>query len=243
VKRKKEFKNFWNWYIFIFTVICLEKIWKFLGHPFGDPQTIDLLTFYIVVLGLISGIIGWLGKRYLINRPFIIRFPDKGPYDSGKSNFYKKKVIEGVHGLFPDKFILRIKLRSKQNFDEINIRLVKKKYFIKPIFWRWIDAYEKNLIYIEKIVDLKTKHSPQVFGHLFWNRDDLRGGRDGYYKPTYSCPKGDYLWYAIKLCINPDIEKWKGYISFQHVRGGSQRVYCRGQIIIKNTKLELKECP
>jgi hypothetical protein len=247
--RKKEFKNIWNWYIFIFIMILLGKIWKFLGHPFDNPQIIDLLTFYVVVLGLVSTLIGCFVRRYLTNHPFKMDFSDEDFSYNGERHYHKSKTIQGVDGLFPiTPLTLRIKLRTERNFEQINIRLVQRRYFsdeffrniLRPVFWYWVDTPTQS-VSIEKIADPKVEADSLKTGRHFYDGDDSRGGREGYYDPPYHCPQGNYLWYQVKLNINPDIDKWGGYISFQHLLGDSHRAYGRRQIIIKNTKSEVKE--
>jgi hypothetical protein len=229
---KKQFKNIWNWCIIILIMVLLGKIWKFLGNPFCDPQTIDVLTFYIVVLVLISGIVTWLVRRYLTNHPFTMRFSNEGPYYNGDLSLSKTKKIEGVHGLFPDTIILKIKMKKERNLEQINIRLIEKQCF----FCNWKDA-PKNSIFIEKITDPINEGASHNTDRKFHDADDTRGGRDGYYRPSCYCPKNDYLWYKVKLHIDPDIKQWHGYISLQHRRGDANRAYSRAKIIIKNIEL------
>lgn len=228
-------------------MILISKIWKFLEHPFSDSQTIDVLTFYIVILGVLLPILGWYGRQYLMKHPFKMSFYDE---EIGYTN---KKIIEGIHGLFANKFILDIYLRKELAFEQINIRFVKRNLFshnyfsssiLKPSLYCWKDVQDKKQIWIEKITDLDIKNSPQMATSNFVDGNDLKGGRYGYYKPLYSCPKGSHLMYEIKLYINPNIkDRWNGYISFEHYRGGSHRSYTRRKIIIRNINLKVTECP
>jgi len=209
------------------------KILNLLGNPFCDPNTVNVLTFYIVLGGLIYGIIRWWWRRHLKSHPFEMRFSDKGPYGEGESSDSRKKVIRNIHGLGHDPLILKIKLRIERNLEEINIRLVKRKWFRL----HHQDA-PKNLVSVQKIIDPITDKNCKETKRVFSEKDDSTGGRDGYYNPPYSCPKGDYLWYEIKLNVNPDIKEWQGYISLQHRRGDENRRYARGKIIIRNIDLK-----
>jgi hypothetical protein len=200
----------------------------------------------ITILFILWGGVKCSRKQYLIHYPFILKFCDKDPYHNEEVNRTKRKFIEGINGLFAEHiFYLEICLKKELVFEEINIRLVKKKYispkwftwkFLKPKLWNWENARNEEILCIEEIRSLDTENA--LSGLLFQMKEDSRGGKNGFYTPSYFCPKGGYLNFKIKLYINPEIDNWNGYISFKHRRGGAYRPCVRGKLTIKNTNLE-----
>jgi hypothetical protein len=68
---------------------------------------------------------------------------------------------------------------------------------------------------------------------MFSYQSDNRGGANGFYNPSYFCPKGTIIFLLVPVEIRVKKE-WKGYISFQHSIGSDNRTYVRKKITIKN---------
>jgi hypothetical protein len=215
----KNLENGSNWYIILLIMLLLSGsfIDKCTKSAADNPWS--AIGVSIAFLLLLWGMIRWCRKKYLITYPFKMRFSD----DS------REKIIENIPGLGHESLILKIKLKIERNLEEINIRFVKRKWF--GLHYQDVP---KNLVSIQKVIDLITEKKPKETGRVFSEKDDSVGGRDGYYNRPYFCPKGGYLSYEIKLNMNPDIKEWHGYISLQHRSGDENRSYGRVKIIIRN---------
>jgi hypothetical protein len=230
-RRNKKTKNNWNWYIILLVMIWIGTFVDLLRKTFPDANTVEILTFYGGLFVVLLAVIRWCYfNYYLVAYPFKMRFSDKGPYDIGKPDISKRKIIQYAHhDVGHERVILRIKLKKEMTFEEINIRFVNKKWF--GLYYQDVP---KNVISIEKIIDPIAERNYKETGRAFSPQDDSLGGQDGYYNPPYFCPKGGYLWYEIKLNINPEIKEWHGYIGFQHRTGGSHRAAEHNEITVRN---------
>lgn len=202
-------------------VIC-----DILLHPFRGANNTEIITLIILLAGLLGSFVVWAIHKWKSKYPYILDVFEKNYYEIKPDDKSELKTIKIRPGLCP--FItLRIKPRKGTTLEEINVRFVEKCRY------RFINA-SSSILYIKELIDPKVKSESDMSGRIFSVKADGAGGYDGWYKPPLNCPKGGFIW----LRIDTDIKKeWKGYISFQHRVGDTERTYARKKIIFEEIAL------
>jgi hypothetical protein len=205
-------------------------------------ETISKSPFYIaliIILPLFTiwliafGGIRWIWNFYLKKWPFKLKVLIQRNCVGIRQKFFSKKIVIGtISPVFPTKIEFKIIPRRKLIFEQVGFRLEGKRWF-------WTNE-PKDVVYVKGIKDINIENEELQY-HKTHIADihkvkkpkdniktltDIDGGTIGQYPIPEICPKGGSLLLEVELYVKVK-EKWKGYITFKHLRGEDcQRSAC-----------------